>query len=399
MLGSNQIRQVPERLSEFRDLTRLELQDNCVSMLPLALARLQHLTSLNLSNNQLQRVPACITGLHALVHLDLSHNALVALWSATEVQQGHEAAGTGSASGPSPASSATADQALWPHLKTIVLSHNSLNTAALAVTWPTALVHVDLSHNHLQEPIPVAIWSPLTHLEDVSLAKNPLGDAMFALDGPGQAFSQLVTLDIRGTQATALGALEVAFGSAPSMSLSEARDRQHAAQTSSHPTGVCAPHQLVRVAAKPSPPDASDVRSALLQSSKLPPLFLLSDIQVRTESHRRRRGGRGRGGEDRHRAQQEREDEGNAPPNAGSALANAKLSTKKKEALGQVPCKFFRNNGCSAGDACPFAHTLPGEGQPKAVCQWYIKGSCRFGHRCALAHILPGQPMSVRVRY
>ncbi|PWN53240.1 hypothetical protein IE53DRAFT_366528 [Violaceomyces palustris] len=79
----------------------------------------------------------------------------------------------------------------------------------------------------------------------------------------------------------------------------------------------------------------------------------------------------------------------------GSALANAKLSTKKKEALGQVPCKFFRSNGCSAGNSCPFAHTLPGDGGQKAVCQWYLKGSCRFGHKCALAHVLPGQPMSM----
>ncbi|PWY99591.1 hypothetical protein BCV70DRAFT_200524 [Testicularia cyperi] len=80
---------------------------------------------------------------------------------------------------------------------------------------------------------------------------------------------------------------------------------------------------------------------------------------------------------------------------AGSALANAKLSTKKKEALGQVPCKFFRSNGCSAGASCPFAHTLPGDGGQKSVCQWFLKGNCRFGHKCALAHILPGQPMSM----
>lgn len=79
----------------------------------------------------------------------------------------------------------------------------------------------------------------------------------------------------------------------------------------------------------------------------------------------------------------------------GSALASVKLSSKKKEALSQVPCKFFRSNGCSAGNACPFAHSMPGEGAAKAVCQWYLKGNCRFGHRCALAHILPGQPMSM----
>lgn len=80
---------------------------------------------------------------------------------------------------------------------------------------------------------------------------------------------------------------------------------------------------------------------------------------------------------------------------SASVLSSAKLSTKKKEALSQVPCKFFRSNGCSAGNACPFAHITPGEGQGKAICQWFLKGSCRFGHKCALAHILPGQPISV----
>lgn len=79
----------------------------------------------------------------------------------------------------------------------------------------------------------------------------------------------------------------------------------------------------------------------------------------------------------------------------GTALSTAKLSTKKKEALGQVPCKFFRANGCSAGNSCPFAHTMPGEGAQKAVCQWFSKGSCRFGHKCALMHILPGQYVSL----
>ncbi|CAD6889854.1 unnamed protein product [Tilletia controversa] len=81
--------------------------------------------------------------------------------------------------------------------------------------------------------------------------------------------------------------------------------------------------------------------------------------------------------------------------NAGSTLANAKLSVKKKEALGQVPCKFFRSNGCSAGAACPFAHTMPGDGHQKAICAYWAKGQCKFGHKCALLHILPGQPVSM----
>ncbi|GAC97580.1 adenylate cyclase fragment [Pseudozyma hubeiensis SY62] len=103
----------------------------------------------------------------------------------------------------------------------------------------------------------------------------------------------------------------------------------------------------------------------------------------------------GSSGESRERATSHHRGESIDDKDIGSALANAKLSSKKKEALGQVPCKFFRSNGCSAGASCPFAHTLPGDGGQKSVCQWFLKGSCRFGHKCALAHVLPGQPMSM----
>ncbi|SPO23684.1 uncharacterized protein UTRI_03788_B [Ustilago trichophora] len=103
----------------------------------------------------------------------------------------------------------------------------------------------------------------------------------------------------------------------------------------------------------------------------------------------------GSGGESRERASSHNRGESIDDKDSGSALANAKLSSKKKEALGQVPCKFFRSNGCSAGASCPFAHTLPGDGGQKSVCQWFLKGNCRFGHKCALAHVLPGQPMSM----
>ncbi|CBQ73392.1 conserved hypothetical protein [Sporisorium reilianum SRZ2] len=105
--------------------------------------------------------------------------------------------------------------------------------------------------------------------------------------------------------------------------------------------------------------------------------------------------GAGSGAESRERASSHNRGESIDDKDTGSALANAKLSSKKKEALGQVPCKFFRSNGCSAGASCPFAHTLPGDGGQKSVCQWFLKGNCRFGHKCALAHVLPGQPMSM----
>lgn len=87
-------------------------------------------------------------------------------------------------------------------------------------------------------------------------------------------------------------------------------------------------------------------------------------------------------------------------PDAGSTLANTKLTKRQSEALSRVPCKFFRSsNGCSAGDACPFAHIASGQGNSlggvKTVCEFFLKGNCRFGHKCALAHLREGEPMSV----
>ncbi|CAO1638283.1 unnamed protein product [Sympodiomycopsis kandeliae] len=105
----------------------------------------------------------------------------------------------------------------------------------------------------------------------------------------------------------------------------------------------------------------------------------------------------------------------NSAGGAGSTLANTKLTKRQSEALGRVPCKFFRSaTGCSAGDACPFAHILPGASGGgdgagtapangtgnngvgmKSVCEFFIKGNCRFGHKCALAHVREGEPMSM----
>ncbi|CAO1616470.1 unnamed protein product [Parajaminaea phylloscopi] len=91
---------------------------------------------------------------------------------------------------------------------------------------------------------------------------------------------------------------------------------------------------------------------------------------------------------------------GGAASDAGSTLANTKLTKRQSEALGRVPCKFFRSaNGCSAGESCPFAHIAPGEGNgpggAKTVCEFFLKGNCRFGHKCALAHLRDGEPMSM----
>lgn len=95
----------------------------------------------------------------------------------------------------------------------------------------------------------------------------------------------------------------------------------------------------------------------------------------------------------------------------GSTLANTKLTKRQTEALGRVPCKFFRSaGGCSAGEACPFAHIPAGAGSGsndsgsgadaaggKAVCEYFLKGNCRYGAKCLLAHVREGEPLSVRV--
>lgn len=379
ILTKNNFAALDERIAHFDALHRLDMRENRLSALPSAFGQLMHLTTLHLSQNAFTKVPACILALPALATLDLSHNGLERLWTPDDVDQ----------CGVSPPD-------ILPSLSMLDLSYNRLNTSAL-VPMPASLEHLNLKHNALQHPIPIDVLYPAKRLEELVLAENELPDVVFALNGTSFALPHLRALDVRATHVASLAPLESHFASAPSLSLSEAKDKTRSpVHAPAQESPACTPHQLVRVSNIPAQ-DKHEVLSVATQHNTiLSILYVLSDVQVRSESHRRRRGGRGRGGEDRARAREERDEDGHSvTPNAGSALANAKLSTKKKEALGQVPCKFFRNNGCSAGDACPFAHTLPGEGQPKAVCQWYIKGSCRFGHRCALAHILPGQPMSM----
>ncbi|KIX00709.1 uncharacterized protein Z518_09774 [Rhinocladiella mackenziei CBS 650.93] len=65
-----------------------------------------------------------------------------------------------------------------------------------------------------------------------------------------------------------------------------------------------------------------------------------------------------------------------SPPNASSK------NTK------HVPCKFFRQGACQAGNACPFSHSLDPMSQ-QAPCKYFMKGNCKFGAKCALAHYLP----------
>ncbi|WFD33097.1 hypothetical protein MSPP1_004154 [Malassezia sp. CBS 17886] len=399
-LGENELAGLDERVGAFRSLRRLELQGNQLAALPRTLASLGHLSVLTLARNQLTHVPTCLLALDALTSLDLSHNCLESLWTDAQVAA---ARGAGGARHP------------LQGLVHLDVSGNRLRTGALVqvpsrdapatvLALPPHLQRLHIGDNMLQGPLPLQLFSQTPQLAELALPGNDLGDAVFAAplpsDGAAPVFPHLLHLDLRHVQGADLAVLEAMFASPPSVSQAEAKERRERTPVPSDvaPAPMAA-RLLVRVATQPSADDIEEVDAA---APVPPPLYVQLDAgALRTEPARRKRGGRGRGGDDaggRGRAARDDHDDDASHPvagGAGSALANAKLSTKKKEALGQVPCKFFRNNGCSAGDACPFAHTVPGEGQPKAVCQWYLKGSCRFGHRCALAHILPGQPMSM----
>ncbi|WFD46972.1 hypothetical protein GLX27_001616 [Malassezia furfur] len=387
-LGGNALRALDERVAALAQLTRLELHANQLASLPASLGELAQLTTLTLAHNQLAALPMCVLRLRALTTLDVRHNRLEALWTP------QQAAEVGD---------------VLPSLRTLDAGHNQLRNGALlragggavdVLALPRTLRRLDVSDNALQGPLPLQLVAPLTELVELDVAGNELGDAVFAPPPPRAdappALPRLAVLDVRRAGVASLGALEALFASGAALAPDEARDVQRAAPAPPPhaPSGV-APHVVVRTPTRPSAADAAlGAKAVEGHVAPRPAVWVVVDAARGEAPARRKRGGRGRGGDAR---RDEHDEHAPAAPaaDAGSALANAKLSTKKKEALGQVPCKFFRNNGCSAGDACPFAHTLPGEGQAKAVCQWYLKGSCRFGHRCALAHVLPGQPMSM----
>lgn len=56
--------------------------------------------------------------------------------------------------------------------------------------------------------------------------------------------------------------------------------------------------------------------------------------------------------------------------------------------LSHVPCKFYRQGTCQAGNSCPFSHSQD-LGAEQAPCKYFQKGNCKFGAKCMLAHILP----------
>ncbi|KIW61565.1 hypothetical protein PV05_01670 [Exophiala xenobiotica] len=68
-------------------------------------------------------------------------------------------------------------------------------------------------------------------------------------------------------------------------------------------------------------------------------------------------------------------------------MARSPPNTSNKNTK-HVPCKFFRQGACQAGNACPFSHALESISH-QAPCKYFMKGNCKFGAKCALAHYLP----------
>jgi len=74
-------------------------------------------------------------------------------------------------------------------------------------------------------------------------------------------------------------------------------------------------------------------------------------------------------------------------------------NSDRKSNLSRVPCRFWNNGYCSAGDNCRFSHDQPNAQQPETSnvpCRFFLQGTCQAGKRCLFSHTLeeesPGQP-------
>ncbi|KAF3800152.1 hypothetical protein GCG54_00015532 [Colletotrichum gloeosporioides] len=79
-----------------------------------------------------------------------------------------------------------------------------------------------------------------------------------------------------------------------------------------------------------------------------------------------------------------------ASPAAGSAAVAAAHrfdGPRSPPNTSHVPCKFFRQGACQAGNACPFSHDLGAAAEN--ICKYFAKGNCKFGPKCANIHVLP----------
>lgn len=70
-----------------------------------------------------------------------------------------------------------------------------------------------------------------------------------------------------------------------------------------------------------------------------------------------------------------------------SSATNSGSSPPSNKNLSHVPCKFYRQGTCQAGDSCQFSHSA--DKMDQTPCKYFLRGNCKFGSKCALAHILP----------
>jgi hypothetical protein len=76
-----------------------------------------------------------------------------------------------------------------------------------------------------------------------------------------------------------------------------------------------------------------------------------------------------------------------AMPSAAAAARAGFDGPRSPPNTSHVPCKFFRQGACQAGNACPFSHDLGAASE--TVCKYFAKGNCKFGPKCANIHVLP----------
>ncbi|KHN97448.1 Zinc finger, CCCH-type [Metarhizium album ARSEF 1941] len=74
-------------------------------------------------------------------------------------------------------------------------------------------------------------------------------------------------------------------------------------------------------------------------------------------------------------------------PNGVASNTPSSMMPRSPPNTSHVPCKFFRQGACQAGNACPFSHDLGAAAEN--ICKYFAKGNCKFGPKCANIHVLP----------
>ncbi|EFY86259.1 spindle poison sensitivity protein Scp3, putative [Metarhizium acridum CQMa 102] len=74
-------------------------------------------------------------------------------------------------------------------------------------------------------------------------------------------------------------------------------------------------------------------------------------------------------------------------PNGAASNTSSSMMPRSPPNTSHVPCKFFRQGACQAGNACPFSHDLGAAAEN--ICKYFAKGNCKFGPKCANIHVLP----------